>query len=360
MLNRVKKNNFNVAFAATNPIVTEQAMEFGQSMEGFVSVRDVPLITVPAQSGQLALIKEEFVNRDDVALRPSEMTEANRTTIGVGTVSYTTDERAVEAILSAADAAKIGYEYGADVPALIPRVLAKKANIHIEGRFSALWASGSWYRTVTGNASDSGSDGTTAMNRKFWTDATNDPIAAIGAEKEIFLLRTGLMPTNLRLGYRLFNTITRHPLVRAQVNAVIGGQSTATSFTPPATAQQLSLLTGLNVSVSWAIKNTSNVDGAPVNALIVNGDDALMTYDTPGEFKATASGPSSTPTVALTESCGFARVAWDGVVPGGYSVRATDAPRVGAGGSHSWILDLYQGYVIVDSKFGTFFDGMRA
>lgn len=355
----VQKNNFNVAFSGTNPIVTRQAMEFSQSMEGFVSVRDVPLITVPVQAGKLALIKEEYVNRDDVALRPSEMTEANRTTIGVGTVDYATDERAVEAILSAADAKKIGYEYGADVPTLIPRVLAKKANIHIEGRFSALWAAASWYRTVTGNASDSGAEGTTAMNRKFWTDATNDPIAAIQAEKEIFLLRTGLMPTNLRLGYRLFNTLARHPLVRAQVNAVIGGQTTATAFTPPATAQQLSQLCGLKVSVSWAIKNTSMVDGSPTNTLIVNGDDALMTYDTPGEFRAQA-GSTGVPTVALTESCGFARVAWDGVAPNGYSVRATDAPRVGAGGSHSWILDLYQGYVIVDPLFGTFFDGMRA
>lgn len=358
MTTQVQKNNFNVAFSATNPIVTSQAMEFSQSMEGFVSVRDVPLIIVPAQSGKLALIKEEYVNRDDVALRPSEMTEAARTTIGVGTVNYSTDERAVEAILSAADAAKIGYEYGADVPTLIPRVLAKKANIHIEGRFSSLWASGSWYRTVTGNASDSGSEGTTAMNRKFWTDATNDPIAAIMAEKEIFLLRTGLMPTNLRLGFRLFGTIARHPLVRAQVNAVIGGQTTATAFTAPATAAQLSQLIGMNVSVSWAIKNTSMVDGAPVNALIVNGDDALMTYDTPGEFRATSNngGP---PTVALTQSCGFARVAWDGVVPNGYSVRAAEAPRIGAGGSFTWILDLFQGYVIVDPLFGTFFDGMR-
>lgn len=354
----IKKNNFNAAFAATNPVVTQQAMEFSQSMEGFVSVRDVPLIIVPAQSGKLALIKEEYVNRDDVALRPSELTEANRTTIGVGTVDYTTDERAVEAILSAADAAKIGYEYGADVPMLIPRVLAKKANIHIEGRFSALWAAASWYRTVTGAAAD-GADSGTAMNRTHWTDASADPIAAIQAEKEIFLIRTGLMPTNLRLGYRLFNTLSRHPLVRAQVNAISGGQTTATLYTPPATAQQLSVLCGLNVSVSWAIKNTSKVDGSPTNELIVNGDDALMTYDTPGEFKATENngGP---PSVALTESCGFARVAWDGVAPGGYSVRAADAPRVGAGGSHSWILDLYQGHVIVDSKFGTFFDGMRA
>lgn len=354
---RIKKGNLHVDYAATNPIVTNQAMEFLQSEEGFTAVRDVPLIRVPAASGKLAIVKQEYINRDEVALRSDEMTEAKKGMLGVGTVDYTTDARSLEYILSASDAAKLGYEYGMDVPATIPRALATKANIHLEVRFAALWST--FYRTVTGNSTDSGSEGTTSMNRKFWADTTNDPIAAIKAEKRIFLLRTGKMPTNLRLGYQLFETIASHPLVRAQVNVIVGGSTKATLFTPMATAEQLSMLVGMKVSVSWGIKNTSLVDGTETNAFIVDTADALMTFDTPGDFSATDTGAGGPPVVALGAPTGFARVAWEGVAPNGFQIRGPiDRPTIGSGGSRSWILDLYQGYVIVNTKFGTFFNNM--
>ena len=67
---RVQKgSNFGAVYAATNPIVTRQAMEFFQSQDGFVSVKDVPLIRVPVASGKLAVVKQEYINRDEVALR---------------------------------------------------------------------------------------------------------------------------------------------------------------------------------------------------------------------------------------------------------------------------------------------------
>lgn len=352
-----KAGNFNANYSATNPIVTRQAMEFFQSQDGFCAVRDVPLIRVPVASGKLAVVMQEYINRDDVEQRGNGASEANKTTIGVTTVDFSTDSRALEAVLTAADAAKIGYEYGMDAPALIPKILGMKANIHTEGRFSALWASGSWYRTVTGNATDSGAEGTTAMNRIFWSDTSNDPVAAVAAEKRIFLERTGLMPTNLRLGYKVFETIARHPLIRAQVAVIVSGSQRAALYTPMATVDQLSMLFGLKVSVSWGIKNTSNVDGTPSNSFIVNKLDALMTYDTAGEFDASLNKDGQ-PSVMMTGSTGFARLAWTGVAPNGFQVRDVNRPELGAGGAQSWILDLYQGYVIVDSKFGTYFTGI--
>src|SRR5690349_2118932 len=113
-----KSSNFGLVNpGATNPIVTNQAMEFFQSMEGFCAVRDVPLIRVPNSSGKLAVVKQEYLNRDDVQKRSSAPAEAEKISLGVGTVDYSTDSRAVEAVLTAEDAAKIGYEYGMDVPA---------------------------------------------------------------------------------------------------------------------------------------------------------------------------------------------------------------------------------------------------
>jgi len=355
---RVKKSsNFNAVYAATNPIVTEQAMEFFQSNDGFVSVKDVPLIRVPVQSGKLAVVKQEYINRDEVKLRSSSPAEAEKATLGVGTVNFTTDARALEYVLTAADAAAIGYEYGMDVPALIPRALAMKANIHTEGRFSSLWAAASWYRTVTGAGSDSGSEGTTAMNRVKWSDATVNPAIGIAAEKRIFLLRNGVMPTNLRLGYQAFETLATHPLIRAQIALTIGGATQAALYTPMATAAQLSALFGLNVSTSWGVKNTSDVDGTPSNSFIVAMGDALLTYDGGGTYDATE-GVGGQPTVALTGSTGFARVAWTGVAANGFGIRQVMREAVGAGGSESWILDLFQGFCIVDPLFGTYYTGM--
>jgi len=359
MLNRIKKSgNFNAVYAATNPIVTRQAMEFFQSMDGFLSVKDVPLIRVPVASGLLAVVKQEYLNRDDVQLRSSSPAEAEKSSLGVGTVAYATDSRALEYVLTREDAAKIGYEYGMDVPSLIPRALAMKANIHTEGRFSALWASASWYRTVTGAGSDSGSEGTTAMNRVKWTDTTVNPVIGINAEKRIFLLNNGVMPTNLRLGYQAFEALSTHPLIRAQIALTIGGATQAALYTPTATVAQLSALLGLNVSVSWSIKNTSAIDGSPSNSFIVAPTDALLTYDGGGETYDATMGVNGQPQVALTTSVGFARIAWTGVAADGFGIRQVDREAIGAGGSQSWILDLFQGYCIVDPKFGTYYSVM--
>ena len=71
-------------------------------------------------------------------------------------------------------------------------------------------------------------------------------------------------------------------------------------------------------------------------------------------------GMSGQPQVSLTGSTGFARVAWNGLSPDGFQIREINREALGAGGSRSWILDLSQGFCIVDSKFGTFFDGMHS
>jgi hypothetical protein len=354
-MKNVQKGTFGATYAATNPIITRQAMEFFQSNDGFLGVKDVPFISVPVASGKLAVVKQEFLNRDEIALRSSAPAEAEKASIGVGTVSYATDSRALEFVLTAEDAAKIGYEYHMDAPSLIPRGLATKGNIHVEGRFAALWASGSWYRTVTGAASDGGSEGTTAMNRAYWSDKTKDPVPGIFAEKRLFLLRTGKKASNFRLGYKAFEQLATNPFVRQQI---LGGTVASVMMLPIATEQQLSTLLGMKVSTSYGIKNTSNDDGTPSNSFIVNQLDALMTYDGENVNATAQMTGNGTSAVALTDSVGFARLGWDGVAANGFQVRQTPRETIGAGGSMSWILDMWQGFVIVDPLFGTYYTGI--
>lgn len=354
-MKNIRKGSFGAVYSATNPIITRQALEFFQTDTQFLGVQDVPFIQVPVQAGRLAVVLSEYTNRDEVKLRTSAHAEADKATFGVGTVNYSTDSRALEFLLTAEDAAKIGYEYGMDVPAVIAKSIATKGNIHVEGRFSALWAGASWNRTVTGAASDSGSEGTTAMNRAYWSDVTKDPTPGIFAEKRLFLLRTGKMPTNLRCGFKAFEKLATNPFIRQQI---LGGSVAAVLSLPMATTAQLSNLFGMKVSVSSGIKNTSEVPGAPTNSFIINQLDALMTYDSDSAGGTAVDAGNGVATVAMTESTAFARLAWNGVAANGFQVRQMDRPTVGAGGSMSWILDMWQGFVIVDPLFGTYLTGI--
>ena len=170
-MNRIKKDNFHAQYPSYDPIVSSQAMEFWQSDRMFVANRSLPVIRVPAETGKLTIVDQGSINRDDVALRPSENTEAPTASLKINTVDYTTDSRAVQFLLSAKDAANLGYKYGADVPTIVSKALATKANIHTEGRFASLLTSGNWHRTISGATTDSGSEGTTTMNRIYWSGA---------------------------------------------------------------------------------------------------------------------------------------------------------------------------------------------
>lgn len=353
----IRKNNHNYQYPSYDPIVSSQAMEFWQNDSMFAANRSLPIIRVPAKSGKLTIIDQGSINRDDVGKRSSEHTEAPTSSLKINAVDYTTDNRAVQFVLSNDDAANLGYKFGANVPVIVPKALATKANIHTESRFASLLTSGNWYRTIAGNATDSGSEGTTTMNRIHWSDKTKDPVPGIFAEKRIFLLNAGVPATTLRMGYRAFEALATNPYVRQQI---LGGSVAAVMMLPIATEAQLSQLLGLKVVVSQGIKNTAAEGIATSNAFIVTPEDALMTYDAEG-VDVTATSGDNGPAVNLNgQSTGIARVVYDGVAPNGFAVRNVDRPEIGAFGSTSWIMDIAQGFLIVDSKMGTLFDGMVA
>lgn len=327
-----------------DPLVTAQAMQFFQTDDRFLGVRDVPLLRVDVPSGILSVLDTDDLNRDEVKKRTSDA-EAEKAGFKYKDVLFKTDERSIEYDVNAAKMA--GASRGRDPSKVIPFALAYKANIHTEVRFSDLWKNDTtWARVVTGAVAD-GADGGAAMNRVFWSDPTKDPIAAIRLEVDIFLKRTGMLPTKIRFGRQLFTAIATHPLVRAQVAVTVSGGGSATaSFTPPATEAQLATLLGMRVSVGSSIRNLA-LEGLPANNdFIVPPKSALMTYDAPQQVIT-----PETPT-------GFARLAFTGLSPDGFQVRTFLRPEIGAGGSTASVLDIYNGFLIVDNKMGTFFHVM--
>lgn len=349
----------DIRYTGVNPIATRQAMEFWQTDTQFVAVRDVPLILVTAPAGKLSILDQDALNRDDVKQRVNQHSEAEKSSMGFLTVDYATDDRALEFDISAKIERQIAAEVGTNLSTTVPRALGLKANIHTEGRFSALWTAPNWYRTVTGNAADGADNAnSTAQNRAYWSDATKDPVVAIREEIDTFLIRTGKLPTNIRFGRKLFTKIASHPLVRAQVALMIAGTSAVAGMTMIATEAQLSQLLGVRVSVSSGIKNTGKQDEAAANAFIVDAKSALMTFDTPGAFTASDSGDGGPPIVDMGAPTGFARVAYTGVAANGFQIRSFPRPEIGAGGSMAHVLDLFQGFVIVNNKFGTYFNTM--
>lgn len=285
----IAKSNNNYQYPSYDPIVSSQAMEFWQADTMFVANRSLPVIRVPAESGKLTIVDQGSINRDDVGKRSSEHSEAPTSSLEVKAIDYSIDFRAVQFVLSARDAANLQYKFGANVPQIVPKALALKGNIHTESRLAALMVSGNWYRTIAGNSTDSGSEGTTTMNRIYWSDKTKDPVPGIFAEKRIFLLNAGVPATTLRCGYKAFEALATNPYVRSQI---LGASVAAVMQLPIATEAQLSQLLGLKVVVSQGIKNTAAEGIATSNSFIVTPEDALLTYDAEGVDMSATMGES--------------------------------------------------------------------
>lgn len=324
-------------------IVTNQAMEFFQNDTNFLAVRDVPVILVDQPSGILSVLDRTDLNRDEVKAR-GIMSQAEKAGFAFKDLTYKTDARSLEYDINAAQQA--GASAGRDPSKVIPMALAYKAKIHTETRFvTDIFKAAAWYRAVTGASTD-GSDTGTAMNRAYWSLATSDPIAALRYEKDIFLLQTGMPATNLRLGQQLYTAIANNPLVRAQVAVTIAGVSQTASFTPPASVDQLSALLGLKVSVSQAIVNTATYGSPEANAFIVPSKSALLSYDVPSQYTN-----GQVPTA-------FARVVFQALAADGFQVRDFMRPEIGPGGSQAKVLDIYNGFLVVDNKLATYFANM--
>jgi hypothetical protein len=213
---RVQKGSFGAVYSPTNPIVTRQAMEFFQSNDGFLAVKDVPFIQRPGAGGRLAVVLAEYLNRDEVA-GPH---------LGAGRGREGDDRRRYGRVLDRLARARV-RPHGRGRREDRLRVRHGRARVIARARDSRATStsragSPRSGRRVAGTAR-SPAPRRLRLGRhdgdepRLLVDTTKDPVPGIFAEKRLFLLRTGKMPTNLRLGFKAFEKLATNPFVRQQI-----------------------------------------------------------------------------------------------------------------------------------------------
>jgi hypothetical protein len=343
-------------------IQTGIAVRRMQSDDRFVAMRMVPRLTVLKPSGLYPVFNSGDINRDEMAARGPEA-PAQKAGWRTSNQTFSTDARSLEYDLNDAQAAASDIERNPEKT--IPILLAYKANLHLERRMSAkFFLAASWYRVVTGAGADSGSEGTTSMNRLYMDNTSADPIAAFTAECRILSKRTGASKKQmgLTLGAVLWEKIRNHAKVKSQIVGVAGGAigNALVAMARQAELEEFARLLGIKwCAVSEAIYNakikTSDPAEVPDNQYIVPEASALL-YVNPvaGEETANAVMTPETP-----QPPAFCRPVWTGVADAeGVQIRKFRDEKAGPGGSWAHVIDVYNGFEVVTSEAGTFFTGM--
>ena len=353
MNTKVRKSDFLPGSLYVDVPQTGVAVRRFQNDGNFLAPTMVPRLIVKKPVGKYTVVNMADLNKDQIEVRgPTGSAAAAAWSYSLA--DFTTDARSLQYNVNDAALAAADVERNPDV--IIPRVLAYKALIHTEKRMSdAFFSSTPWYRTVTGAGADSGSEGTTTMNREYWSDAAADPVDAITEEMRIQGKLTGRMPTGLALGSKVWQKLRNHSKVKAQITSTIASGITL-GMPRPAELPELAKLLGLQwVGVSQAIYNTALENEAASNSFIVPETDALLF------FSATAgqTDGDAMMTVDSDEPTAFARFVWNGVASDeGIQIRKFRDEKAGPGGSTVSVIDVYNGFGVITKECGTFFSGI--
>ena len=334
-----------------------------QSDMRFVAMRMVPRMLVNKPSGLYRVFNSGDLNRDEMEAR-GPYAPAKKAGWRTSSRMFDTDARSLEYDLNDAEAAGSDVEINPEIT--IPDVLAYKASMHLERRMSsAYFASGVWYRTITGAAADTVGTAT-AKDRLYFDNTSADPLEALTDEIRILSQLTGADPLEmgLTLGARLWHKIRNHAKVKAQIVGLAGGPigNAIIGMAQQASEDQLRQLLGIKwVGVSSAIYNSAAFDIAnpdnESNDYIVPQDDALL-YVNP---VAGSEAANATMTPQTRQPPAFARAVWNGVAGAdgeGVQIRKVRDEKAGPGGSWCSIIDVYNGFVVVTPKCGVRFTGM--
>lgn len=352
MVSPIRKSDFAPGSLYVDVPQTGVAVRRMQTDDRFIAMQMVPRCVVKKPSGLYTVVNMADLNRDEMAVR-GPTSQAQSAAWSYSTAPYATDARSLKYDANDAAIAASDVERNPDV--IIPRVLAYKAMIHLERRVSqTFFTSSAWYRTVTGAGTDSGSEGTTAMNRDYWSDSASDPVNAITEEIRIQSKLTGQKPTGLALGSKVWQVLRNHSKVKAQITSTIAPGITL-GMPRQAELPEMAKLLGLKwVGVSEGIYNTSLENEAATNSYIVPETDALLFYsETAGEEgDAMMTVESDTPSA-------FARFVWDALAGGeGVQIRKFRDERIGPGGSTTSVIDVYNGFGVITKECGTYFTGI--
>lgn len=333
-----------------------------QSDARFITLRAVPVLIVKKPSGLYTVFNMGDLNRDEMQARGPTATPQ----IGgfrKSKAAFDTDARSLAYDLNDAEAAGADVEENPETT--IPRVLAYKANIHLERRMAGKFfgAAHPWYRTVTGAGADNAGTAT-AKDRLYLDNANADPVEALNDEIRILEILTGMsrMDMCLMFGNRVWHKVRNHAKVKSQIVGLAGSAigNAVVAMARQADPDEFARLLGVKkVFVSTAIYNAkamnSDATEVPDNQPIVPQDEILLYVNaTAGEENGDAlmTLQSDTPSA-------LCRPVWNGVASAqGVQVRKYRDENAGAGGSWRHVIDVYNGMQSVSTECATIFRGM--
>lgn len=328
--------------------LTRAAVAGMQKATNFVGMSAFPRLMVDKPSGIYHKWTLADLNRNEMTVR-APYAPAQVATFGKSDATYSVPTESLAYDLNDTDRAAASAAL--DPSRVIPRALGYKALLRLESMVAALFSSASWYRTVTGGASDSVTEGT-ASTRKRFSDATNDPIVAFLQEIEYQGKLTGHEPDAVLFGRKAWTSFRTNPYVLASLTGTGG-----VIRNRPAMPEEVASLLDLNfVGVSKAIHNTAKQGLAATNARIIPEDSVLLYYRggnagaDPGEWN------DDMPTAA---ACPI----WaDGAAGNreGVRIRRFRDEKAGAGGSDHSEIDTFRTVAVVTPEMGTLFEDMAA
>lgn len=328
----------------TNQPLTRAAVAGFQKASNFVAPFAFPKLVVDKPTGIYYKLLLADLNRQELTARgPNSPAQVAGYAKEDATYKVLTESLAYEIN----DAARKASAVSLDPARVVPRLLTYKALMRLEAMVGALFSSSMWYRTVTGDASDSITEGTTST-RKRWTDTT-DPIKAIIQEMEFQSKLTGFEPDALIFGRKAWTGFRTNSYVLATLTGTTG-----LIRTKPADQAEVAAVLGLKyVGVSGAIYNTAAQGLTGSYSRIVPEDSALLYYRGADTAEDPGVWNDEMPVAAACQV--WAEGAGN---PEGIRVREFRVETAGPGGSDHYELDAFRSFGVVTSAMGTLFEDM--
>lgn len=326
--------------------LTRAAVAGMQRADSFIAMQAFPRLIVDKPSGIYHKWLLADLNRNEMVAR-ADNAPARVATFGKEDATYSVPTESLAYDLN--DTVRAAASTALNPAIVIPQLLGYKALIRLEAQVGALFSSALWYRTVTGGASDSVTEGTTSTRKRF-SDSSTDPIAAFLQEIEFQSKLSGFEPDALAFGRKAWTSFRTNPYVLASLSGTGG-----VIRNRPATLEEVAALLGLRwVGVSKAIYNSAGQGLAASNARIVPEDSALLYYRgaagaDPGEW--TDAMPTAAACQVWADGAGNRE---------GVRIRRFRDEKAGAGGSDHSEIDTFRTCGVVTSLMGTLFEDMTA
>jgi hypothetical protein len=306
----------------TDALLTNISIAYAQKPGNFVYDKVFPFVPVAKKSDKYrTYTKADFLRTDAERLGPGA--HCVETGFGVSSTSYVCDVFGIGAFVD--DQLQANWD-GPDGP---EEMHAKNlmADIMLQQEIA-------WMTTFFGT-SIWGTDKTVGAADK-WDVATSDPKDLVNDGKETILAATGFEPNTMVIDYRVFNSLTEHPLIQNQFK-----------YTSAESVNEAMLARFFGVDrllVIRSVKNASNEGATSPSYTMTSGKHGLLCY------------VPSTPSLA-TPAAGYTFV-WTGLTGinnvGIRSMRYENAERRGVK------IEVHTAYdqKVIASDVGYFFSGL--